>query len=214
MVLMVIVVPIIVVMMVMFLSRGAGLPRADGRDFARSQSVQASTLIALRADTGHDRRRVGEFAHGMLGARRRRNRPAPAARSILLSSTRSAARNMTGYFAGLSSPSVDRQQHDIAVLAEVEARRAHQIADVLDEDDVEAGKRQVVQGVVHHAGVEMAGAAGGDLDRRHAVGADAAGIVVGFEVAFDHRDAEFRLRARRWWLPAARSCRRPAMTSD
>ena len=40
---------------------------------------------------------------------------------------------MCGYFSGLSSPSVTEIDHHLAALAEVEERRADQVADVLDE---------------------------------------------------------------------------------
>ena len=44
-------------------------------------------------------------------------------RSVLFSSIRSAAANMSGYLSGLSSPSVTDSTHDLVRLAEIERRR-------------------------------------------------------------------------------------------
>jgi len=71
------------------------------------------------------------------------------------------------------------------VLAEVEARRAHEIADVLDEEHVELADGQLVQGVVHHRRIEMASVAGRDLHGGHAAVTDALGVVLGREIALD-----------------------------
>ena len=48
---------------------------------------------------------------------------------------------MTGYLSGFSSPSVTRVDHRPGVLADVELGRAHQVADVLDEQQVELVER-------------------------------------------------------------------------
>ena len=84
-----------------------------------------------------------------------------------------------------------REQRHVAVLAEVETRGTDEIADILDEQDIQTRQLHMVQGVVHHVRVEMAGGAGGDLVRRHALGADARGVVLGFEVALDDGQAQF-----------------------
>ncbi len=73
--------------------------------------------------------------------------------------------------------------------AEVEARRADEVADVLDEQHVEAGERQFVQRVVDHLRVEVTGVAGRDLHGRHATGANPRRVVLRGEVAFDHARA-------------------------
>jgi hypothetical protein len=49
-----------------------------------------------------------------------------------------------------------------------------------------------VQRVVDHVRVQVAGAAGGDLHRRDALGADALGVVLGLQIALDHGDAQLR----------------------
>jgi hypothetical protein len=47
-----------------------------------------------------------------------------------------------------------------------------------------------MQRLVHHVRVQVAGAAGRDLNGRDALGADALGIVLGLEVALDDGDAQ------------------------
>ena len=79
------------------------------------------------------------------------------------------------------------------MLTEVEAGRADQVANVFDKQDVDVGQVQSMQRVVHHVRVQVAGAAGRDLDRRDALGADALGIILGLQVALDHGDAQFSL---------------------
>jgi glycosyltransferase involved in cell wall biosynthesis len=76
------------------------------------------------------------------------------------------------------------------MLAQIEAGWADQIADVLDEKQVDAVEIQPMERLVDQMRVEMASAAGGDLDRRDTLGADAFGVVLGFEIALDHRDAQ------------------------
>src|SRR5574340_297216 len=87
-----------------------------------------------------------------------------------------------------------REERDVEILAEVEARPADQVADVLDEQDVDAVEIHVVHRVVHQMGVEVAGSAGDDLVCLYALGTDAKGVVLGFEVALDHRAGEFVLQ--------------------
>ena len=75
-----------------------------------------------------------------------------------------------GILGGLVVTLGHREECDVAVLAQVEARRTHQIADVLDEQEVHALQIQPMQGLVDHVGVQMTGTAGGDLDRGHPLG--------------------------------------------
>ncbi len=71
------------------------------------------------------------------------------------------------------------------MLAEVEAGRADEVADVLDEHDVDVVQGQFVQRGVHHVGVEVAGAAGTDLYCRYTLAADAVRVVFRLEIALD-----------------------------
>ena len=78
------------------------------------------------------------------------------------------------------------------MLSQIETCRAHQVADVLDEQQIDVGEPNLVQRAVDHRCVEMAGVAGGDLNCRHALRANAPGIVLGREVAFHDADAILR----------------------
>ena len=84
----------------------------------------------------------------------------------------------------------DREQGHVAVLAQVEARRTDQVTHVLDEEDVETRQVQPVQGLVDHVGIQVAGAAGGDLYRRDPLGTDTQGVVLCLQVALDHGDPQ------------------------
>ena len=80
----------------------------------------------------------------------------------------------------------DRQEHDVTMRTEREAGRAHEVPDVLDEYQRQRVELQLVQRVVHHVRVQMAGRPGRDLNRGNSVAADPGRVVVGLEVAFDH----------------------------
>ena len=71
------------------------------------------------------------------------------------------------------------------MLAEIEGGRADQVADVLDEEQHAGRRRQLLQGMAHHVGIEMADPARVDLHRRHAGSADPLGVVLGFLIALD-----------------------------
>ena len=109
-------------------------------------------------------------------------------RSILFTTTRSAARNMYGYFSGLSVALGDRDDHHLGALAEVEQRRADQVADVLDEHQRAVRRVELGQRRAHHLGVEVTAGAGVDLDHRAAGAADPLGVERGLLVALDDRD--------------------------
>ena len=85
---------------------------------------------------------------------------------------------MCGYFSGLSCPSV----------TEIEERRAHEIADVFDEQQ---GFRLRIQGVkcaMNHVGVEVAAGAGVDLYRAGPRRLYSLGVEQCFLVALDDGD--------------------------
>jgi hypothetical protein len=84
----------------------------------------------------------------------------------------------------------DRQQRDAQVLAEVPRGRAHEVADVLDDEHVEAVEVELVDGARHHLGLEVADGAGDDLHRGRAGGVQPLGVVVGLEVADDDGDRQ------------------------
>jgi len=72
-------------------------------------------------------------------------------------------------------------------LAEIESRRAHQIADVPMNNRPPAAT-PMIQGVADHMRIEMAALAGVDLHCRSAGGADPLGVARSLLVAFDHGD--------------------------
>jgi len=75
------------------------------------------------------------------------------------------------------------------VLPEIEARRTDEIADVFDEQQIEPGKRYIMQCPMYEVRIEVTGRSGRDLYRRHAVRTDAGRVVVGFQITLDHADA-------------------------
>src|ERR1039457_2395607 len=83
----------------------------------------------------------------------------------------------------------DAQQHDARFFAQIVAGRAHQVPDVLDEQQVDRIRLPLGRRVGDHAGVQVAGAAGGDLAHREAVARQALRAVVRLYVAGRHGHA-------------------------
>ena len=75
-------------------------------------------------------------------------------------------------------------------MPEIEAGRADQIADVLDEQQIDMVEVERMQRIVDHVGVEVTGLSRRDLDRGNAPAANALGVVLCFQVAFDHGDPD------------------------
>ncbi len=142
-----------------------------------------------------------------------RSRRSSSRKSALLSSTRSAARNITGYLAGLSSPSVTDNRVTLTWWPRSKLAGQTRLPTFSMNSRSTPSRSMAVQCIVHHVRIQVAGLAGGDLHRRHATGADALGVVFGLEVALDHGDGKIRRPAPRWWLRAGWSCRSPARTS-
>ena len=116
----------------------------------------------------------------------------------------SAVLKMVGYLSGLSSPSVTDSKHDAKVLAEIVRRRTDEVADVLDEQEIELLERPVGHGVFDHRRLEVAERAGRDLPDRRTAPGQALRVVVGREIA-DHRrhpvtlaEPRQRLLQQRW----------------
>src|SRR3569623_1267562 len=80
------------------------------------------------------------------------------------------------------------------MLAQIEGRGAHEVADVLDEELFDVRQVLALQRRVHHGRVQVAGVASGDLLGGYPFCEQAARIVVGGEVALDHRDAELAVQ--------------------
>ena len=78
-------------------------------------------------------------------------------------------REDVGVLVGLVVALRHREDHDLGVLTEVELGRAHEVADVLDDDEVELVEVERADRTLDHVGFEMARAAGVDLHGGDAV---------------------------------------------
>ena len=82
------------------------------------------------------------------------------------------------------------QNHDREVLAQVKVNGAHQVAHVLDEDDVDGVQAHTgverIDGLRDHVALQVAKAAGVDLDGGHADLFAREGVHVRGDVALDH----------------------------
>ena len=87
----------------------------------------------------------------------------------------------------------DRGDHHARVLADAELGRADEVADVLDDQQVDLVQRQRGQRRAHHVGVEVALAAearvGVELRHRHVQAGEPVGVDRALHVALEHADA-------------------------
>ena len=131
-------------------------------------------------------------------------------RSILLTTTSSQARNMSGYLSGLSSPSATERDHRAGVLAHPELGRADQVADVLDQEQVDLVEGERRQRRAHHVGVQVALAAepgvGVELGDRHVQSGEPVGVEACPARRPRARPRARRSRSGRGPAPAASSC--------
>ena len=111
-------------------------------------------------------------------------------RSTLLTIASSQARNISGYFSGLVLALGDRADHRAHVLADAELGRADEVADVLDDQQVDLIQRQRAERRAHHVRVEVTLAAealaGVELDDRHVQRGQALGVERALDVALEH----------------------------
>ncbi len=85
----------------------------------------------------------------------------------------------------------DRKQHDLCVLAEVPAGRAHQVAHVLDEQEICRGEIDRVERRENLARIEVTGAVGDDgLHQVVGMARQPVGVVLGLDVTRDDGDGE------------------------
>ena len=112
---------------------------------------------------------------------------------------------MTGYFERLVLALGDGVDERTGALADIELGRADEVADVLDDDDVERVERELVEHRADHRRVEVAFAAetvgGVDKRDRGAEPAETLGVERGLDVALDDADP----RGPSSWLSAAAS---------
>ena len=88
-----------------------------------------------------------------------------------------------------------RHQHEAQALAQVVGGGADQVADVLDPQQIQLRQRcllrlEPIEGAAHLGGLQVAALAGVDLECRQAGGAEAAGVVVGGQIAHQRRLAQ------------------------
>lgn len=97
-----------------------------------------------------------------------------------------------GVFEGFVVTFGDGEEDDFGVFAEVVAGGADEVADVFDKEDVDVVEVPVDEVALDHGAIEVAGAASGDLFDGVAVAGEAAGVVVGLDVAGEDGYAEAR----------------------
>ena len=114
---------------------------------------------------------------------------------------------MCGYLQRLVGALGHRHDHDAGRLAEVEQRRAHEVADVLDQHDRTGRRIEGLEAAGQHVRVEVAAAPGVDLHDAGAGGADPLGVEQRLLVALDDRQLPLAAEAPGWSARAAWSSR-------
>ena len=122
-----------------------------------SHSHHSSTPSPVRAL--RKRRRAAGFTSRTLPRNRSRSKSRCGSRSILLTTTTSHGPEHHRVLERLLLALGDRVDHRPRVLTDVELGRAHEVADVLDDEQVEVVERQPAEAGPDHHGVEVALAA-------------------------------------------------------
>lgn len=86
----------------------------------------------------------------------------------------------------------DRKQNHAQIFAQVERRRTHQVANILNHQKVQAIQVHFTTGPCDHVCFQMANGARGDLDHGDSDFLQAAAIVVGGQIANDDSTGQFR----------------------
>ena len=97
------------------------------------------------------------------------------------------------------------QDHDLVRLAQIERRRAHEVAHVLDQQQAVVAGHELRKRVRDHLRVQMTALAGVDLHCSRAGLAHAIGVARRLLVALDDGDGRSSLPRARWFSPAASS---------
>ena len=168
--------------------RSCGRPRSRVGERAASHSRHASTPSPVRALTSI--RSTSGWTWSMLYRSASRSKSRCGSRSILLTSTSSQARNISGYFSGLSSPSVTEQTITRASSPISKLGRADEVADVLDDSRSISSSGSARDRRADHVRVEVALAAeagvGVELGDRHVQAGEAVGVQRALHVALEH----------------------------
>ena len=91
-------------------------------------------------------------------------------------------------------PLGDGEDHRVLHSAGVKLRRADKIADVLEDREVDVLRAETLEALLGHARVEVAHAAGVELDDLRAGLFDRGGVHVGVDVGLHHADAKLVLQ--------------------
>ena len=94
-------------------------------------------------------------------------------------------------FQGLVIAFGDRENHDFGAFAQIEVGGAYKVSHVFDDNEIEVVQIEGIYGPANHVAFKMAGAACVNLHGRNPLCADALGIHVACDVAFDYGDVEF-----------------------
>ena len=78
------------------------------------------------------------------------------------------------------------------MLAKIKARGTNEIADIFDKYDIDTIEIQVMECTVHHVRIEVAGASGRYLYRRHAFVPNPVSVVFRFKIALHNGDLQVR----------------------
>ena len=163
---------------------------ATSSDSHVRQRVDA--LAGARADE-HRARRRGARRRGCAGSARGRPRGA-ACRSSLLTSTRSQVRNMSGYFSGLSSPSVTEETITRASSPTWNSAGHTRLPTFSMMSRSMSCSGSAGSARAHHVGVEVALAAearvGVELGHRDVQAGQPVGVHRALHVALEHADAD------------------------
>src|SRR5579863_1699202 len=76
-----------------------------------------------------------------------------------------------------------RKKDQPQVFAKIVAGGAYQVADVLDEQEIQPSRLPAAQGILNHLGFEVTDGAGGDLPDGRAAAGESLGVIVGGYVA-------------------------------
>ena len=105
-----------------------------------------------------------------------------------------AHREDQGVFQGLVVALRHGEDHGVLHGAGIELRRAHQIAHILQHHQVQVLRPQLLQALLRHAGVQVAHAAGVQLDGADPCARHGGGVHVGVDVGLHNADAQLILQ--------------------
>ena len=100
-----------------------------------------------------------------------------------------------------------REQHEAQVFAEIVGRRADQVADVFDEQEIQTRASPSLERILDHGRFQMANRAGDDLLHRSLAASEASRVIFRGEVADQGRDPVAGMKKRESFLEKSRLAR-------